>query len=135
MVETVNDKNVVKCDGCGTIIESHGSMACESTGDASFINEEEHFCDECSTPANQEFVICDHCGLPMIDGMCNDGSWVIYDFNCHEECFEAAMDERYGKGRWRLNPSGEPGEYNGYYDELLEDGTWEDTGIFYTEWY
>lgn len=125
MLDTSYTPCVVKCDGCGDVIKFSGAMA----------SEDEHFCDECSTPANQEFVICVHCGEPMIDGMTNDGGWVTYDFNCHEQCFDAAMDERYGNGRWRENPSGEPGEYNGYYDELLEDGTWEDTGIFYTEWY
>ena len=42
------------------------------------------------------------------------------------------MDEDYGKGKWRA--SDEEGEYEGWYEYLNEDGEWEDTGVFYTEW-
>lgn len=120
-----NHKPIVRCDVCGSKIDDVGYAASET----------EHFCEDCHTPADQEFRICVHCGLPMVDGMTNEGNEMGADFHCHEECFEAAMDDRYGKGEWRKNPSGEEGEYGGYYDELLEDGTWEDTGIFYTQWY
>jgi hypothetical protein len=41
------------------------------------------------------------------------------------------MDKKYGKGQWRSTD--EPGEYDGFY-EAFENGMWEDTGIFYTEW-
>lgn len=127
MIETIVDPygkaafpTVVKCDGCGKVIKHSGTMASET----------EHFCDECSTPANQEFRICDHCGKPMVDGMTD-----LCDFYCHEKCFERAMDARYPDG-WRINPSGDEGPCGGYYDSLYKpDGSWNDTGIFYTTWY
>lgn len=135
MIETICDPfgktafpQVVKCDGCGCIIKRSGTMA----------SEDEHFCDDCSTPANQEFRICNHCGLPMIDGMTNEGGWVIHDFDVHEECFEAAMDERYGKGKWRPIEGDMTGGNDGYYEALTGDEAdppeWIDTGIYYTQW-
>lgn len=109
----------VKCDGCGAVIEHSGTMASET----------EHFCDECSTPANQEFRICERCGCVMVEG------FVIGDActTLCEDCFEPWMDENCPEG-WRENPSGEEGEYGGYYDEMI-DGEWVDTGAYWTEWY
>lgn len=71
--------------------------------------------------------ICEWCGTPMDEGfMIDDGTF----YSC-DECFESAMNEEYGNGNWR--PSDE-GEYGGYY-EHLKNNTWEDTGIFWTQWY
>jgi len=116
---------VAKCDGCGCVIEDWGSYG----------ENGEHFCADCSTQANQEFRICVHCGLPLIDGFTNEGNDMGADFHCHQECFESAMNKRYGVGKWKQNGTDDEGEYGGYYDELLDDGTWEDTGIYYTQYY
>jgi hypothetical protein len=75
-----------------------------------------------------EIRFCEECGTPFDAGfMANDGGW----YSC-EECFESAMDRTYGKGKWR--PSEYEGAYGGWYEYLDED-EWEDTSIFYTEWY
>ena len=83
--------------------------------------------------------ICDYCHRSMTSGMTNEGNGFDAAFRCHEECFEEAMNSRYGQGMWRLNPDyaadcSTEGEYGGYYDALCESGAWEDTGIYYTEW-
>ena len=76
-----------------------------------------------------EIRFCDHCGIPIDCGyMIDDGSF----YSC-EECFEDIMDKYYGKDGWR--DTDEEGEWGGYYEWLKSDGTWEDTGIFWTEWY
>ena len=75
-----------------------------------------------------EIRFCDECGSPIDQGfMVDDGSF----YSC-EECFESAMDHAYGKGNWRSTD--EEGSYGGYY-EYLDVDTWEDTGIFWTQWY
>lgn len=75
-----------------------------------------------------EVRFCEICGKPYDKGFtAGNGEWY-----CCEECFEKTMDEDYGKGKWR--PSDEEGEYEGWYEYLNEDGVWEDTGVFYTEW-
>ena len=75
-----------------------------------------------------EIRFCDECGSPMDQGfMVDDGSF----YSC-EECFESAMDSAYGKGNWRATD--EEGEFGGYY-EYLDVDVWEDTGIFWTQWY
>lgn len=89
--------------------------------------EEEIMCyleDEYGIPVR----FCGYCGGLMQDGMTDE--WDIYS---HEECFSKYMDEVYGKGKWRVQESGEPNEAYGYY-ECLEDGKWEPLGIYYTEW-
>lgn len=79
---------------------------------------------------NKEIRFCDVCGEPMDHGfICGDGFWYA-----DEEHFKQKMDEEYGVDCWRLNDSGEEGENGGYYDHLV-NGEWEDTGVFYTEWY
>ena len=71
---------------------------------------------------------CEECGKPFDAGfIAGDGDWY-----CCEDCFDGAMDQTYGKGKWR--PSDNEGENGGWYEVLNED-EWEDTGIFYTEWY
>lgn len=71
---------------------------------------------------------CEECGKPYDAGFtAGNGDWY-----CCEECFESSMNETYGAGKWR--PSDEEGEYDGWYEYQKEDGTWEDTGIYYTEW-
>ncbi len=72
---------------------------------------------------------CDHCGMPIDEGfMIDDGSF----YSC-EDCFESIMDKYYGKDKWR--DTDDEGEWGGYYEWLKNDGTWEDTGIFWTQWY
>jgi hypothetical protein len=71
---------------------------------------------------------CEECGKPFDAGfIAGDGDWY-----CCEECFDVAMDQTYGKGQWR--PSEYEGEWGGWY-EHLKGNKWEDTAIFYTEWY
>lgn len=75
-----------------------------------------------------EIRFCNECGKPFDAGyIAGDGDWY-----CCEECFEGAMNETYGKGKWR--PTEDEGENGGYY-ESLDGDEWEDTSIFYTEWY
>jgi hypothetical protein len=75
-----------------------------------------------------EVRFCEICGKPYDKGFtAGNGEWY-----CCEECFEATMDEDYGKGKWR--PSEQEGEYEGWYEYLNEENEWEDTGVFYTEW-
>ena len=71
---------------------------------------------------------CEECGKPFDAGfIAGDGDWY-----CCEDCFDGAMDQTYGKGKWR--PTEDEGEYGGYY-ESLDGDEWVDTSIYYTEWY
>lgn len=75
-----------------------------------------------------EIRFCEVCGKPFDAGfIAGDGDWY-----CCEECFEPTMDKDYGKGKWR--GTDEEGEYGGFYEYLNDDGEWEDTGIYWTEW-
>jgi formylmethanofuran dehydrogenase subunit E len=75
-----------------------------------------------------EIRFCEECGKPFDAGfIVGDGEWY-----CCEDCFESVMDRDYGKGKWRATE--EEGEYGGFY-EYLDNNRWEDTAIFYTEWY
>ena len=77
---------------------------------------------------NVNIRFCDKCGIPYDMGfMAGDGDWY-----CCQSCFETVMDRDYGKDGWR--ESEDEGEYGGFYEYLNDDGEWEDTGIFYTEW-
>ena len=74
-----------------------------------------------------EIRFCEECGKPYDKGfIAGDGYWY-----CCEECFEGAMNETYGEGKWR--PTDVEGSEGGYY-EYFDCDEWEDTGIFYTEW-
>lgn len=75
-----------------------------------------------------EIRFCEECGIPFDAGFMMDGG---FWYSC-EECFEEAMNKKYGKGKWR--PTSEEGYYGGFY-EYFDGNEWEDTGIFYTEWY
>lgn len=75
-----------------------------------------------------EVRFCEKCGKPFDAGFMMDGG---FWYSC-EECFEEVMNKKYGKGKWR--PTSEEGYYGGFYEHLDGD-EWEDTGIFYTEWY
>lgn len=71
---------------------------------------------------------CEECGKPFDAGfIAGDGDWY-----CCEDCFDGAMDQTYGKGKWR--PSESEGENGGWYEALDED-EWVDTSVYYTEWY
>lgn len=75
-----------------------------------------------------EIRFCEECGKPFDAGfIAGDGDWY-----CCEDCFDGAMDQTYGKGKWR--PSENEGENGGYY-ESLDGDEWVDTSIYYTEWY
>lgn len=75
-----------------------------------------------------EMRFCEECGRPYDAGfIAGDG-----DYYCCEDCFEPMMDRDYGKGKWRATE--EEGYYGGFY-EYLDGDKWEDTGLFYTEWY
>ena len=75
-----------------------------------------------------EIRFCEECGKPFDAGfIAGDGDWY-----CCGSCFDDAMDKTYGKGKWR--PTDEEGEYGGFY-ESFDGNVWEDTGIYYTEWY
>lgn len=77
---------------------------------------------------NVEVRFCEECGKPFDAGFtAENGDWY-----CCEDCFEPTMNRDYGKGKWRAS-DGE-GYYGGFY-EYLDGDEWEDTGIFYTEWY
>lgn len=120
MIQRKEGQAAIFCDGCHEVIGACGTMCQSDDG-----KEELHFCDACSSPANQEFRVCMHCGLPMVDGMTN-----LETVYTHEECFEAWMDENC-PGGWR---EVEDDGCDGYYEEKL-DGEWVGTGIFYTTWY
>lgn len=76
-----------------------------------------------------EIRFCEQCGKPFNAGYTTDcGAWY-----CCEECFDEAMDDDYGEGNWR--PTDTEGIYGGFYEFLdKSNNTWEDTGIYYTEW-
>lgn len=75
-----------------------------------------------------EIRFCEECGKPFDAGfIAGDGDWY-----CCGSCFDDAMDKTYGEGKWR--PTDEEGEWGGFY-ESFDGNVWEDTGIFYTEWY
>ena len=74
-----------------------------------------------------EIRFCDECGKPYDKGfIAGDGDWY-----CCEDCFDGAMNETYGEGKWR--GTDKEGSEGGYY-EYFDGEEWEDTGIFYTEW-
>ena len=75
-----------------------------------------------------EIRFCEECGKPYDKGyVMDDGFWYI----C-EDCFNTAMDSRYGANKWRA--SDEEGADDGWYEYINDDGEWEDTAIYYTEW-
>lgn len=70
---------------------------------------------------------CEVCGKPMTAGMTVDSGF----YYCCEDCFPKDMDATYGPGNWKAV---EDDGWDGYYMVRREDGTWEGTGIYYTEW-
>lgn len=76
-----------------------------------------------------EIRFCEICGKPFDAGFtADDGGWY-----CCEDCFEGAMNKDYGEGKWR--GTDEEGSYGGFYEYLNDGDEWEDTGIYWTEWY
>lgn len=74
-----------------------------------------------------EIRFCEECGKPYDKGfIAGDGDWY-----CCEDCFEGAMNETYGEGKWR--GTDEEGCNGGFY-EYFDGKEWIDTGIYYTEW-
>ena len=77
-----------------------------------------------------EIRFCKECGIPFDAGYTDEWGW---EYFC-EDCFDDDYRDRvYGKGRWKCTDH--VGEHGGYYAYLNDDGEWEDTGIYYTEWY
>lgn len=75
-----------------------------------------------------EVRFCEECGKPYDAGYtAGDGDWY-----CCEECFEGVMNRDYGEGKWR--GTNEEGDNGGFYEYLNDDGEWEDTGAYWTEW-
>lgn len=75
-----------------------------------------------------EVRFCEECGKPYDAGyIAGNGDWY-----CCEECFEDVMNRDYGEGKWK--GVDEEGEWGGFYAHLNDDGEWEDTGIYWTEW-
>ena len=75
---------------------------------------------------------CEYCGEQVNAGMTVDGG----GFYCHPECFDAYMDETYGRGQWMALLGGATDEYGGYYIYSDRDRKcgFGGTGIYYTEW-
>lgn len=78
---------------------------------------------------NIEIRFCEECGKPFDAGYVADGG---FWYSC-KDCFNEAMDKCYGKGKWR--GTDKEGDYGGFYECLNDDGEWEDTSVYYTEWY
>jgi len=125
MIDATCEKPIVKCDGCGEIIDACGWLG---------YGIDEHYCDDCYANGKaegraDEFRICDRCGRVMTEGFCNES----IDHIC-ESCFESWMNEICPNG-WRANDHEDVRLWDGgYYDEFI-DGEWVDTGIYWTEWY
>lgn len=122
---------VVKCDGCGEVIEDCGwmtsEMACCDGGGV--MHRERHYCDGCEPkgePNRWEFRICDRCGSVMTDGFCDEEA----DHIC-EECFEDWMHESFPAG-WRAVEDDGCGGYYEWYEPREQE--WCGTGIYWTEW-
>ena len=109
------DNVIMQCDNNKYIIEIYNTTPeCEMQD----ILEEEY---------RTEVRFCEICGKPYDAGyIAGDGDWY-----CCEDCFESAMNNDYGKGRWRATEH--EGYYGGYY-EYFDGNEWEDTSIYYTEW-
>jgi len=117
----------LKCTICGTKI-SNGWVRGAFNESSPVTKTSSLLCDDCATgiEVKHEFRICDHCGLPMDAGMTD-----LVSFYAHASCFEDAMNARFVQ--WRQ--SEHEGMRGGYYEYRNEsNGTWQDTGIFYTEW-
>jgi hypothetical protein len=88
----------------------------------------EEFIEDVLSAHKIEVRFCEECGKPYDAGyIAGDGDWY-----CCEDCFEGVMNRDYGEGKWR--GTDEEGYYGGYYEHLEDDGEWEDTGIYWTEW-
>ena len=72
---------------------------------------------------------CIVCGKPLTAGM-TDGCGFFY---CCPECFPKYMDDTFGKGNWKATEHDDDG-CGGYYVVKDDDGHWEGTGFFYTDW-
>lgn len=94
----------------------------------SHYSEAEEFIENILANHKVEVRFCEECGKPYDAGyIAGDGDWY-----CCEDCFKGVMDRDYGEEKWR--GTDEEGCYGGYYEYLQDDGEWEDTGIYYTEW-
>ncbi len=88
----------------------------------------EEFISDILSAQKIEVRFCEECGKPYDAGyIAGDGDWY-----CCEECFEGVMNRDYGEGKWK--GVDEEGEWGGFYAYLNNDGAWEDTGIYWTEW-
>ena len=125
---------VVKCDGCGEVIDGCGwfrfePLAESGPGSAGYrYDDNEHYCDECADKLEHrgEFRICDRCGSVMTEGFCDEEA----DHIC-EECFEDWMHESFPAG-WRAVEDDGCGGYYEWYEPREQE--WCGTGIYWTEW-
>ena len=124
MIERNSDEVIVRCDTCGDrIYDGLSDFGCER-----------HWCDaECKphSDVEAEFRVCVECGMPMVQGFTVEGG----GWYCCEECFEPMMERDYPNGYRANDHDDDPHWCDGMWDYKDEDGTWHDTGIFYTEWY
>ncbi len=116
-LELIEDEIKLKYDGKEWLIDTQIGVHAEE--DIEYILEQHGI----------EIRFCETCGSPIDQGFTTDES----GWYCCEDCFEKTMDEDYGKGKWRA--SEDEGIDGGFYERQDEDGEWEDTGIYYTEWY
>lgn len=122
MIEKLNGCPIVKCDGCGEVIDACGWLGYDI---------EEHYCDDCYANGKaegraDEFCICMECGMPMVEGYTDDGT-----FYACEGCFDAAMLDYFGEYR-EVDDDG----CNGYYEWFEpRECTWNATGVYWTQWY
>ena len=117
ILELKGDKIKLTCEGEEWLIDASSGVDAEC--DINSILEDH----------NIEIRFCEICGIPFDAGYTTDeGSWY-----CCTDCFEGAMDADYGKGNWR--GTDKEGIDGGFYECLNEDDEWEDTGVYYTEWY
>lgn len=88
----------------------------------------EEFISDILSAQKIEVRFCEECGKPYDAGyIAGDGDWY-----CCEECFEGVMNRDYGEGKWK--GVDEESEWGGFYAYLNNDGAWEDTSIYWTEW-
>lgn len=73
--------------------------------------------------------ICDTCGSVMDRGWTDEFGDTYF---CKKEEFIADMDRRYGKGNWRVEPTGKFGWHYEYREG--PDRLWMPEPSFYTEW-
>lgn len=73
--------------------------------------------------------ICDGCGAPMVEGWTDNEGTTYF---CTEQEFSKDMDERYGVGNWRREPSGACDWAYEYRNDA--NAPWLPEPSYFTEW-